>query len=141
MKTRTRFTNLAPEPSAPVVVPAPPPRRRMTLMIAVSTAVLSVIATLLILRPWDQAPRAQELAAPRSAGGMIAVTGTGPGLAWVADQQRAWARHAVTGTGPDLAFLARLQVPAPVSVTGTGDDLQRIADQPDRDAVAMIGSP
>jgi hypothetical protein len=39
----------------------------------------------------------------------IAVTGTGPGLAFVADQQAAFAEHAVTGTGPGLATIAILQ--------------------------------
>jgi hypothetical protein len=39
----------------------------------------------------------------------IAVTGTGPGLAFVADQQAAFAEHAVTGTGPGLVTIGILQ--------------------------------
>jgi hypothetical protein len=39
----------------------------------------------------------------------IAVTGTGPGLAFVADQQAAFAERAVTGTGPGLVTIAVLQ--------------------------------
>jgi hypothetical protein len=36
----------------------------------------------------------------------VAVAGTGPGLAWVADQQRTWSENAVTGTGPGLVTIA-----------------------------------
>jgi hypothetical protein len=35
----------------------------------------------------------------------VLVTGTGPGLVWVAQQQAEWADHAITGTGPGLEHL------------------------------------
>jgi hypothetical protein len=36
----------------------------------------------------------------------IAISGTGPALGWVADQQRTWSENAVTGTGPGLVTIA-----------------------------------
>lgn len=72
----------------------------------------------------------------------VSVTGTGPGLAWVADRQAAWAEHAITGTGPGLVTVAQTQagygsgsVP-----TGTGPGLEHLPGPAGPDVV-VIGVP
>jgi hypothetical protein len=72
----------------------------------------------------------------------IAVTGTGPGLAWVADQQAEWSSNAVTGTGPGLVTIAEMQAgtqqtPTP---TGTGPGLEHLPGRLGPE-VAVIGTP
>lgn len=72
----------------------------------------------------------------------IAVTGTGPGLALVADRQRAWAENAITGTGPGLVTIAELQAgsgPAQVP-TGTGPGLEHLLEPLAPEAV-LTGTP
>lgn len=59
-------------------------------------------------RTWIAAPVAASASNPGTPW-RIAVTGTGPGLAFVADQQAAFEEHAVTGTGPGLVTIAILQ--------------------------------
>ncbi len=64
---------------------------------------------------WDSIIRFYErtwtpaTAEPSNSGWRIAVTGTGPGLAFVADQQAAFGERAISGTGPGLATVAILQ--------------------------------
>jgi hypothetical protein len=72
----------------------------------------------------------------------IAVTGTGPGLAVVADRQRAWAGRAVTGTGPGLVTIAELQTGSLLSETptGTGPGLEHLP-RPLGLETALIGTP
>jgi hypothetical protein len=72
----------------------------------------------------------------------ITVTGTGPGLALVADWQSAWAGNAVTGTGPGLVTIAELQAgsqPAEIP-TGTGPGLEHLPRPLGPEAV-LIGTP
>lgn len=71
----------------------------------------------------------------------IGVTGTGLGLAWVADRQTQWADTAVTGTGPALAHLASLQACYPPPITETGPPLEGIAGHTALCEVAIIGTP
>jgi hypothetical protein len=72
----------------------------------------------------------------------IAVTGTGPGLALVADLQRDWAENAVTGTGPGLVTIAEMQAGARLdrAPTGTGPGLEHLP-APHGDEVALVGAP
>lgn len=72
----------------------------------------------------------------------IAVTGTGPGLGWVADRQAAWAERAVTGTGPGLVNIALLQEGCLrfEEPTGTGGGLAHLC-APLRPEVVLIGIP
>src|SRR5438552_1232344 len=109
-KSTTPNRNVAPTTAPPIVVR---PRRRRSAACLVGTASVAVIALaagLLITQPWIPAsisrPAAPAASVPRSVEWAIAVTGTGPDLAWVAGRQTTWARHAVSGTGPDLASLA-----------------------------------
>jgi hypothetical protein len=72
----------------------------------------------------------------------VRVTGTGPRLAWVAEQQTSWAEHAVTGTGPGLVTVAQMQVGFAFGAepTGTGPGLERLPGPAGSD-VAVIGTP
>lgn len=72
----------------------------------------------------------------------VRITGTGPGLAWVADQQIDWAESAVTGTGPGLVTMAKMQAGHGTTSepTGTGPGLTHL-DEPAGPDVAMIGTP
>jgi hypothetical protein len=72
----------------------------------------------------------------------IAVTGTGQGLALVADMQRAWAENAVTGTGPGLVTIAEIQAGArpDQEPTGTGPGLEHLPTQV-AEEVALVGAP
>lgn len=83
------------------------------------------------VRPAGMAPRSRVL-----------VRGTGPGLAWVAEQQAAWAEHAITGTGPGLVTVARLQAGYELGSepTGTGPGLEHLPG-PARPEVVVIGTP
>lgn len=72
----------------------------------------------------------------------VAVSGTGPGLNWVADRQTSWASTVVTGTGPALVHLANLQAArSRPAITGTGPGLVTAAEQGGADSVAVIGTP
>jgi hypothetical protein len=72
----------------------------------------------------------------------IAVTGTGPGLAVVADRQRAWAESAITGTGPGLVTIAELQAGSALgeTPTGTGPGLEHLPRSLGPETV-LIGTP
>jgi hypothetical protein len=72
----------------------------------------------------------------------IAVTGTGPGLGWLADRQAAWAERAVTGTGPGLVTIALLQEGCSrfEEPTGTGGGLTHLCAPP-RPEVVLISIP
>ncbi|HEU4356337.1 MAG TPA: hypothetical protein VFT27_12175 [Actinomycetota bacterium] len=72
----------------------------------------------------------------------VRVTGTGPALAWVAEQQANWAENAVTGTGPGLITLAKMQAGygASSEPTGTGPGLTHLRE-PDGPEVAVVGTP
>jgi hypothetical protein len=72
----------------------------------------------------------------------IAVTGTGPGLAMVADRQSAWSENAITGTGPGLATIAELQAGSRLieTPTGTGPGLEHLPRPMGSEAV-LIGTP
>jgi len=72
----------------------------------------------------------------------VRVTGTGPALAWVADQQAAWTEHAITGTGPGLVTVARLQAGygSASEPTGTGPGLEHLPGRSGPE-VAVIGTP
>lgn len=72
----------------------------------------------------------------------IAVTGTGPGLALVADLQSAWAENAVTGTGPGLVTIAEMQAGTRFdqAPTGTGPGLEHLP-APHGEEVALVGTP
>lgn len=72
----------------------------------------------------------------------IAVTGTGPGLALVADLQRGWAENAVTGTGPGLVTIAEMQAGTTLdqAPTGTGPGLEHLL-APYGEEVALVGAP
>lgn len=80
--------------------------------------------------------------AAQPSGSRIRVTGTGPGLAWVAAQQEAWAEHAVTGTGPGLVTVARMQMgdEPGTEPSGTGPGLERLPGRIGSE-VAVIGTP
>jgi hypothetical protein len=72
----------------------------------------------------------------------VAITGTGPGLAWVADRQADWAGRVVTGTGPGLATLAAMQKGCSGfdEPTGTGGGLTHLCAS-DASDVILIGLP
>lgn len=72
----------------------------------------------------------------------VSVTGTGPGLAWVADRQAAWAENAITGTGPGLVTVAQMQAgyEPGITPTGTGPGLEHLPGPAGAD-VAVIGTP
>jgi len=72
----------------------------------------------------------------------IAVTGTGPGLAEVADRQRAWAEGAITGTGPGLVTIAELQAGSRLgeAPTGTGPGLEHLP-RPLGSETVLTGTP
>lgn len=72
----------------------------------------------------------------------VRVTGTGPGLTWVAGQQAGWAENAITGTGPGLVTIAELQAghEPGYEPTGTGPGLEHLR-QPAGPDVATIGAP
>lgn len=72
----------------------------------------------------------------------IAVTGTGPGLALVADLQRTSAENAVTGTGPGLVTIAQIQAGALLdqAPTGTGPGLEHLPTPVGKE-VALVGVP
>lgn len=59
---------------------------------------------------------------------IVAVTGTGPGLTWVAAQQTT--PNVITGTGPGLVIVAEAQGRSQLSQapTGTGPGLELLAD-------------
>jgi hypothetical protein len=75
-------------------------------------------------------------------GSRIAVTGTGPGLAWVAEQQADWAENVITGTGPGLVTVANMQAGYGTTgePTGTGPGLIHLRE-PAGPEVAVIGTP
>ena len=70
------------------------------------------------------------------------MTGTGPALAWVAQQQLRWSEHAVTGTGPGLVTVAELQAgyEAGGEPTGTGPGLDHLPE-PAGPELAVVGTP
>lgn len=72
----------------------------------------------------------------------VRVSGTGAGLAWIADQQAAWAERAVTGTGPGLITVARLQAGygSASEPTGTGPGLEHLPGRTGPE-VSVIGTP
>lgn len=72
----------------------------------------------------------------------VRITGTGPGLAWVAEQQVNWGENAVTGTGPGLVTVAKMQAGYGTTgePTGTGPGLTHL-QEPAGPEVAMIGTP
>jgi hypothetical protein len=72
----------------------------------------------------------------------VRLTGTGPGLAWVAEQQAAWAEHAITETGPGLVTVAKMQAGygAGSEPTGTGPGLEHLPG-PAGPEVAIVGTP
>jgi hypothetical protein len=72
-----------------------------------------------------EAARAREIEAQRSAQLANAYR-----QAWLSQDRPAQLRIAVTGTGPGLAYLANLQANGPeVAVTGTGPGLIHVAEQ------------
>jgi hypothetical protein len=126
------------EELAPAFRPAKRRRtgRRAALAIAVVFAALLTAA--IVLHPWTGGTAAPAAPTTQS---RVSITGTGPGLQWVAARQAQWARNAVTGTGPGLVYLANFQLHGiQQAVTGTGPGLDRIA-QGQGDQVATIGSP
>lgn len=72
----------------------------------------------------------------------IAVTGTGPGLALVADLQSAWAENVITGTGPGLVTIAEMQAGTRFdqAPTGTGPGLEHLPARHGEE-VALVGAP
>lgn len=72
----------------------------------------------------------------------IRVTGTGPGLALVADRQRAWNESAITGTGPGLVTITELQAGSRLIETpvGTGPGLEHLPRPMGPEAV-LVGTP
>lgn len=127
------------EELAPAFLPVAK-RRRAGRRAAVSAAVMvaGALATLGVLHPWTGATATPGAPAAIS---RVAITGTGPGLAWVAARQEEWAERAVTGTGPGLSYLAGFQRHGnPPAVSGTGAGLERIVVD-GGDQVATIGSP
>lgn len=72
----------------------------------------------------------------------VRVTGTGPALAWLAEQQTAWTEHAITGTGPGLVTVAQLQAGygSHSEPTGTGPGLANLPGRTGPE-VAVIGTP
>lgn len=72
----------------------------------------------------------------------VRVSGTGPGLAWVAEEQAGWTEHAITGTGPGLVTVARLQAGygSASEPTGTGPGLERLPGRAGPE-VAVVGTP
>ena len=72
----------------------------------------------------------------------VRVTGTGPALARLAEQQTAWAEHAITGTGPGLVTVAQLQAGygSQSEPTGTGPGLEHLPGRTGPE-VAVIGTP
>jgi hypothetical protein len=90
-----------------------------------------------VVRAYEQAWLAVQPAQAR-----VRVTGTGPGLAWVAEQQEAWAEDAITGTGPGLVTVAQVQAGSAFGAepTGTGPGLERLPGPAGSD-VAVIGTP
>jgi hypothetical protein len=72
----------------------------------------------------------------------VRVTGTGPGLTWVSEQQAAWAEHVITGTGPGLVTVARQQAGygSESEPTGTGPGLEHLPGRAGSE-VAVIGMP
>jgi len=123
------------------------PRASRTLpIVAVGIVSLGLVAARLVWRPGAPGtpitPAGPAVVATGPAAWRIAVTGTGPGLAWVADRQVAWAGNAVTGTGPGLVYLANLQTHLRPAVTGTGPGLLQVAErQPSGVDRAIIGTP
>lgn len=90
-----------------------------------------------VVRAYERAWMAAQPTAAR-----IRVTGTGPGLAWVADRQAVWAEHAITGTGPGLATVARMQAgyEPGADPTGTGPGLEHLSRTAGPEE-AVIGTP
>jgi hypothetical protein len=72
----------------------------------------------------------------------VAVVGTGPGLALVADRQRAWGENGITGTGPGLVTIAELQAGSRLAQvpTGTGPGLEHLPEPLAPEAVSL-GAP
>jgi len=72
----------------------------------------------------------------------IRIAGTGPGLAWAAEQQTRWAEHAITGTGPGLVTVAELQAGfrSGSEPTGTGPGLEHLPETLGEE-VALVGTP
>jgi hypothetical protein len=71
----------------------------------------------------------------------VAVTGTGPGLTWVADRQAAWAGNAVTGAGPGLVMIAELQAGFGLGTSPTGTLGLDHLPGPAGPEVVLIGTP
>jgi hypothetical protein len=123
-------------------------RRRARVLGAATAlvAVAGITAGILVTRPSSpqistgQARPAAQV--DQSNLGRVAVSGTGPGLSWVADRQTAWASTVVTGTGPALVHLANLQTArSRPGITGTGPGLVIAAEQGGAEDVAVIGTP
>jgi len=72
----------------------------------------------------------------------VRITGTGPGVAWVAEQQATWAERAISGTGPGLVTVAGMQAGYQPGgePTGTGPGLERLPG-PAGPEVAVVGTP
>jgi hypothetical protein len=112
-------------------------RRRARVLGAATAlvAVAGITAGILVTRP--SSPQVDQPHLWR-----VAVSGTGPGLSWVADRQTAWASTVVTGTGPALVHLANLQTArSRPGITGTGPGLVIAAEQGGAEDVAVIGIP
>lgn len=89
------------------------------------------------VRAYEQAWASLQPTDPR-----VRVTGTGPGLALVAEQQVDWAENAVTGTGPGLVMVAEMQAGYGTTSepTGTGPGLTHLRESVGPE-VAVIGTP
>jgi len=84
----------------------------------------------------------QAWASLQSTETQVRLTGPGPGLAWVAEQQADWAESAITGTGPGLVTVANMQAGYGTTgePTGTGPGLTHLRE-PVGPEVAVIGTP
>lgn len=134
------------------------PRRFVVVGASIAAGVLAGWLAYVLVRGGEDLARVQEIQGSRAQALVeayeaqwarlqpteirIAVTGTGPGLALVADLQSAWAENAVTGTGPGLVTIAEMQAGARLdqAPTGSGPGLEYLPG-PHGEEVALVGAP
>jgi hypothetical protein len=139
---------LAEKEEAPLRMDATPPRpgrrarRRSLAYLVLVAVVIGALAGWVTHRIVRSSGDGSSGSSPvNSSVWQVAVTGTGPGLAWVVDQQATWVEHAVTGTGPALVTLAQLQtgcasIGQPTGTIGLENLPECLGPQ-----VVMIGAP
>lgn len=152
-------------PTAQVVEPVALPARRVRLQEVAAWMLVSVLLGIAagavihsVVTAGEEAARAADIQALRAEAmvdtyeqawlavqpveSQLRLTGTGPGLAWVAEQQTAWAEHAITGTGPGLVTVAKMQAGygAGSEPTGTGPGLEHLPGPAGPEA-AIVGTP